>query len=162
MSDGAPSDEVLYDSPRTPLVWKLIVSVGTGFALVAFMSFLRWSLREPDALRPPISAVALALAVSLVMAASAWRSRITRRVEVRDDDLLLYRDPGRVERVTLRRIAAVRCEPASGGWSRDPADILVLSRDDGTTSRYELPDDADTPGIVRDVVTRLEALRARA
>lgn len=162
MSDGAPSDEVLYDSPRTPLAWKLIVSVGTGFALVAFMSFLRWSLRESDALKPPVSAVVLALAVSLVMAASALRSRVTRRVEMRGDELLLYQDPGRVERVVLRRISAVRCEPASGGWSRDPAEILVLSRDDGTTSRHELPDDADTPGIVRDIVTRLEALRARA
>jgi hypothetical protein len=156
----APHDGVLYDSPRTPLVWKAVVSLATGFALAWFMSFLRWFARQGSlgALTPPM--LALGVAVSAVMLATALRSRVVRRVEVSSDGatLILYRDPGTVERITFADLTDARSERAQGGWSRDPADVLVLALRSGER-RYTLPDDADTPGIVADLRAHRDARR---
>ncbi len=157
-------DGVLYDSPRTSLAWKVVVALATGVSLAWFMSFVRWFAREA-----PLGAVTRPMAllgagVSVVMLVSALRSRVARRVEVSADGraLLVYRDPGVVERLALGEVTTARSEPHAGGWSRDPAGDLVVVLRDGATRRYGLPDDADTPGIARDLVTHLDALRGRS
>ena len=73
------------------------------------------------------------------------------RVEVANTALVLWRDPGVAERFALRALRAAASEPHPGGWSRDPSERLVLSLSDGTTRRFTLHDEADTPGIVRDL-----------
>jgi hypothetical protein len=156
------SNDVLYDSPRTRLGWKAVVSLATGFVLAWFMSFLRWFSREGalGAITAPMAA--LGAAVSLVMLAVALTSRVARRVEVTADRawLLVHRDPGVTERIALVDLVDARGERHSGGWSRDPAEDLLLTERDGVTRRYVLPDDADTPGIVRDLLAHLGDPRA--
>lgn len=146
-------ENVIYDSPRTSLAWKVVVSLATGFACAWVMSFLRWFAREGalGAMTPPM--IALGALVSLAMLTAALRSRVVRRVEVTADrrELLLYRDPGVVERVAFADVTAIGSERPAGGWSRDPAEDLVLSLRAGAERRYALPDDADTPGIVSDL-----------
>lgn len=146
-------ENVIYDSPRTSLAWKVVVSFATGLACAWVMSFLRWFAREGalGAMTAPM--MALGAVVSLAMLTAALRSRVVRRVEVTADrrDLLLYRDPGEIERVAFVDVTAIRSERPAGGWSRDPAEDLVLSLHAGAERRYALPDDADTPGIVSDL-----------
>jgi hypothetical protein len=95
----------------------------------------------------------------MTMSIAALRSRVVRRVEVTPDaqTLLLYRDPGTIERLPFATIVSVTSEAAQGGWSRDPAELLVLTMRGGHTVRHALPDDADTPGIVTDLRTLLKA-----
>lgn len=159
--DESPSAEafenVLYDSPRTSLPWKVLVSLATGFTCAWVMSFLRWFAREGElgAITAPMAA--LGAAVSLAMALTAARSRVVRRVEVTRDRaaLLLYRDPGAVERFAFADVASARSERNAGGWSRDPAEDLVLTLRRGGERRFTLPDDADTSGIVGDLIPLL-------
>ena len=98
------------------------------------------------------------------MLASALSSRVARRVEVvpANGALMVYRDPATVETFALTDLAEARSELPPGGWSRDPAEDLVLVLRDGTTRRFSLPDEADTPAIVRDLLTHLDPLRARS
>lgn len=156
---SATPGEILYDSPRTHLVWKGVVSLLTGLALAWFMSFLRWFAREGDlgAMTPPM--ISLGAVVSLVMLVSALSSKIVRRVEVTEDRdrLLLHRDPGVTDVIALSDLVGVCSEAHVGGWSRDPAEDLVLTRRDGAALRYAFPDDADTPGIVSDLRAHLRS-----
>ncbi len=147
------SENVIYDSPRTSLAWKVVVSLATGFACAWVMSFLRWFAREGALGAMTLPMVSLGVVVSIAMLAAAVSARVVRRVEVTADrtGLLLYRDPGVVERVALADVTAIKSEPNAGGWSRDPAEDLVLTLRAGGESRYALPDDADTPGIVSDL-----------
>lgn len=123
------------------------------------MSFLRWFSREGalGAMTRPM--IALGVLVALVMFLSAITSKIVRRVEVSNDRtrLLLLRDPGVIDDFALADLVDARSESHLGGWSRDPADDLVLARRDGATLRYALPDDADTHGIVSDLRGYLES-----
>lgn len=159
-----PDDRVLYDSERTSLAWKALVSAAAGAAVVAFMSFMRWFARDA-----PIGAVsprmaALGVAVAAAMVAAAVRSRVVRRVEFSPDGerLVLHRDPGALESFPVGDLVGARSDAPSGGWSRDPSDVLVLALRDGSERRYALPDDADTPGIVRDITARLGATPGRS
>lgn len=156
MSDILPED-ILYDSARPTLSLKVVVAVATGVMLVGFMSFARWfsAGTELGVVTPPM--VVLGAAVSVAMLGAALRSRVVRCVAVDGlrRSLRLYRDPGTSEVIALADVAAVSSEVPAGGWSRDPAEDLVLAMRDGSTRRYGLPDDADTPGIVRDLVTLL-------
>ncbi len=155
----APVEEAVYDSERTGLVRRALVSLGTGLAFWAMTAFASWGLRAPGgglgAWLP--RGVGFAVAVGLLVAAVS--SRVVRRVAL-DHGLSavrLYRDPGAVEVLPLGAIAALGSEPAVGGWSRDPSERLVVTLRDGTVRRYTLPDDADTPGIATD----LDAARRR-
>ncbi len=152
-----PDNGVLFDSPRTSPVWKAIVSLATGATLCAFMSFIRWAAREA-----PLGAVSaptalLGVAVSCAMLASALSSRVARRVEVvpAAGSLVVYRDPAAVETFALTDLAEARSELPGGGWSRDPAEDLVLVLRNGAVRRFSLPDEADTPAIVRDLRAHL-------
>jgi hypothetical protein len=162
--DPQPDDGVLFDSPRTSPAWKAVVSLATGATLCAFMSFIRWAAREGPLGAVSAPAALLGVAVSCAMLTTALSSRVARRVEVvpANRSLVVHRDPAAVETFALADLAEARSELPPGGWSRDPAEDLVLVLRDGTTRRFSLPDEADTPAIVRDLVTHLEPLRARA
>ena len=86
MSDQAPQpdadDGVLFDSPRTSPAWKAVVSLATGAALCAFMSFVRWAAREAPIGAVTLPTALLGVAVSCAMLASALSSRVARRVAV--------------------------------------------------------------------------------
>lgn len=161
---NAPPDEaaVLYESEQTPLAWKLLVAACTGAAAVGAVAFLRWFERADDLGLSSAGSLALGAGVALAMAGAASGSRVVRRVEVRGGALRLARDPGATEVFPLGDIATAASEPAAGGWSRDPAETLVLTLRGGETRRFTLPDDADTPGVVRDLEEHLAAKRGLA
>ena len=160
----APPDEaaILYESEQTPLAWKLLVAACTGAAAVCAVAFLRWFERADDLGFSTVGSLALGAGVALAMAGAAVGSRVVRRVEVRGGALRLARDPGAMEAFPLGDVAAATSEPAAGGWSREPAETLVLTLRGGETRRFTLPDDADTPGVVRDLEEHLAAARGRA
>lgn len=153
---------VVYESEHTSLGWKLVVSVGTGVAVVGAVAFLRWFERCDDLGVDSPGSLTLGVGVALAMAAAALRSRVVRRVELRGDLLLLVRDPGQTERWPLGEIRLAKAEHPVGGWSREPADVLVLSARDHRTCRYTLPDDADTSGIANDINEALRRCDERA
>lgn len=154
--NASPDDAaVLYESEQTPLAWKLVVAPATGLGVVCAVAFVRWFERADDLGFTSAASAALGGAVALAMAAAALRSRVVRRVEVRDGALHLARDPGAVDVFPLGDIVGAASAPTSGGWSRDPAETLVLHLRNERTLRFQLPDDADTPGIVGDLTARL-------
>lgn len=156
---NAPPDDaaVLYESEQTPLAWKVVVAAFTGLGVVCAVAFLRWFERAPDLGFTSVASLALGATVALAMTAAALRSRVVRRVEVRGGALHLARDPDTSEVFPFAEVTAMESEPAAGGWSRDPAEVMVLRLRDGRVLRYVLPDDADTPAIARDFAERARA-----
>jgi hypothetical protein len=150
---SAPSTAIitLYESEQPPLVWKLIVAACTGGIVVVAIAFLRWFEQIEKSGLTTRGSVALGMGVTLVMTVLIGTSRTVRRVTVHGGVLHLQRDPSTVESFPFDTIVATTSEPTVGGWSRDPAETLVLHLRDGRVLRYNLPDDADTPGIVHDL-----------
>ncbi len=144
-----PPPDVLYDSPRAGVAQKVVVSVATGAALSGFTLLVRWGFYPAAQRAWPF--VSLGALVTVVMLVAVALSRTVRRVEVNGACLKLYRDPAAIEEHPRETLAGFASEAAQGGWSRDPSERLVLTFKNGTTRRYDLPDDADTPGIVRDL-----------
>ena len=149
-----PPPDVLYDSPRAGVAQKVAVSVATGAALSGFTLLVRWGFYPAAQRAWPF--VSLGVLVTVVILVAAAFSRTVRRVEVSGACLKLYRDPAAIEEHPREALASVATEAARGGWSRDPSERLVLTFKNGTTRRYDLPDDADTPGIVRDLTAWLD------
>lgn len=155
----SPTEDVLYESPHPTIATKLLVALGTGVGLGALTAFTLWaphaertlaSVRGPSVISGALGFVVIVVAI--------FAGRTVRRVVVdrASRALVLHRDPHATERYPLKSLRALSSEPTVGGWSRDPAERLVLSLDDGRVLKWDLPDDADTPGIVKD----LEVLRA--
>ncbi len=144
--------EVLFEGPHASVAHRLAVAVGTGAVLVGVVVFVRWGFDLMGPLAPP-RVIALAAVVTVAMAVAALRSRVVWKVSVDHGSraLLLHRDPGAVERFALADLASVASEPPLGGWSANPAERLVLTLRDGAAHRYTLLDEADTPGIVKDL-----------
>lgn len=144
--------EVLFEGPHASVAHRLAVAVGTGAVLVGAVVFVRWGFNLAGPLVPP-RVLAIAALVAVAMSVAALRSRVVWKVSVDHEAraLLLHRDPGAVERVALADIAAVSSEAPMGGWSANPAERLVVTPRDGAAKRYQLLDEADTPGIVRDL-----------
>lgn len=151
------TDQTLYESERTSLPWKLFVSVATGISVVVFMSFVRWFSREAAFGTATAPMIALGIGVALVMCGAALRSRVVRALTFSEDwsSLIFFQDPASMNSVALVDIVTATSETATGGWSRDPADVLVLTLRDGSIRRFELPDDADTPAIASEIRSRL-------
>ncbi len=150
------ADEVLYEGAHSTVGRRFGVSLGTAGTLVAVVGFVRWGLGGERALRDLVSpgVWALAGAIAVVMCIAALRSRVVWRVTLEGGGhLRMDRDPGAVERFALAEITRAESAPAKGGWSRDPSEKLILHHRDGQATRWELPDDADTPGVARDINT---------
>ncbi|MFO0626095.1 MAG: hypothetical protein U0325_10800 [Polyangiales bacterium] len=140
---------VLYDSPHVPPRRRVAVALLFGALPPAVGAWWRWVRHRGEG--PSTLHLALGLAVAVAMIAAALRSRTAYRVEITPDSLRVHRDPGVVEAFALGEVT-VRAEPVVGGWSRTPAERLAITTRDGHTSRFALPDDAHTPGIVDDIV----------
>jgi hypothetical protein len=146
-------DQILYDSPCTSLPHKVVIALVTGIVLAWFISFSRW-FAHTGALHAITPSMALLGAlVSISMIAEALRSRIARRVEFSPDKTAIHitRDPGTIDKILLFEVQKVQTESPSGGWSRDPSDVLVIVCFNGEIRRYTFPDDADSPGIAADI-----------
>ncbi len=160
-SEGAPSAlEVVYESPQVTVAHRCAVALGTGVATTASMAFLRWGCHGagPAALdHASVGAGALVFA-GLVVAAfrsrTAWRVRLDRSL----GELRVDRDPGVCDAYPLRDLTSVDTEAVAGGWSRDPAEVLVLRLSDGRVHRVRLPDDALTTGIADDIRGAISSL----
>ncbi len=150
LPDCAPV--VLFEGSHVGLGQRVGVALGTGLSLVALSQFVRWGLGgAPSVGAGPWGLWLLGALVSAAMIAAALRSRTVYRVEVSAAEVVLWRDPGVAERFPRERVRAVASAPVQGGWSRDPSEDLVLTLDDGTSRRLSLHDEADTPGIARDL-----------
>lgn len=149
-----PPPDVLYDSPRAGIAQKVVVSVATGAALTGFTLLVRWGFYPAAQRAWPF--ISLGVIVTVVMLVAAALSRTVRRVEVNGACLKLYRDPAAIEEHPRETIVSFASEAAQGGWSRDPSERLVVTFKNGTALRCDLPDDADTPGIVRDLTAWLD------
>lgn len=151
---AAQPEQVIYESDHVTVGHRLAVAVGAGVAVFATMYFLRWGWRPvgPDH-RGLLTGAALAGVVALALAVAALRSRVVWRVTLDPaaGTLRIDRDPAAVERWALADILEVRAVPVVGGWSRDPAERLVLRLRDGSEREFALPDDALTSGIVGDI-----------
>lgn len=153
------SEEVIYESGHTALGHRLGVALGAGVAVFAALSFFRggWNVWE-------VARVHLAPAVvtTVVLVVSALRSRTVWRVTLDRDAMVLRvdRDPDVTERWAFADLASAEAVPVSGGWSRDPADRLLLRTRGGRETTLTLPDDALTVGIVRDIQGALAGRRA--
>jgi hypothetical protein len=146
--------EVVYESSHVTVGHRVLVALGSGLAVFGTMSFLRWGFGAVGVdRRALLSSILLGGAVALGLVIAALRSRVVWRVTLdrAASELRIERDPDAVDRWRLSEIAEVRALPVAGGWSRDPSERLVLSLSDGTTRRFTLHDEADTPGIVRDL-----------
>lgn len=142
--------QVIYETAHITLGHRLVVAVGVGAMAFATMAFLRggggvWAIARWYA------AVAALVTGALVVA--AFRSRTVWRVtlDAAARELRLDRDPDAQERWTFEELTDAGVEPVVGGWSRDPADRLVLRARDGRRVVYALPDDALTTGIAKDI-----------
>lgn len=150
LPDRAPV--VLFEGSHVGLLQRVGVALGTGLSLVALSLFVRWGLGgAPSAGAGPPGLWLLGALVSAAMIAAALRARTVYRVEVSAAEVVLWRDPGVSERFARERVRAVVSAPVQGGWSRDPSEDLVLTLDHGASRRFSLHDEADTPGIVRDL-----------
>ena len=149
-ADAGP--EVLFEADHVGVGQRVAVALGTGLALVGLSAFVRWGLGGV-AISAGLSRTlwAVGALVSAAMIVAALRARTVYRVEVANTHLVLWRDPGVAERFPLTALRAVASEAHPGGWSRDPSERLVLTLTDGTARRFTLHDEADTPGIVRDL-----------
>ncbi len=156
---NAPPPVVLYESEQTPLAWKVVVAAFTGLGVVGAVAFLRWFERAPDLGFGSPASLTLGATVACAMTLAALRSRVVRRVEIRAEVLHLARDPGVVDAFPFSSITTMESEAPVGGWSRDPAEVMVLRLRDARVLRYVLPDDADTPAIVRDFIEAHTAVR---
>lgn len=152
MTNPEVAPEVLFEGPHAGVFHRVIVALGTGISLVGVVAFVRWGFGMAG---PLVSArvIVLATVVAVSMAIAALRSRVVWKVCVDREkgELLLFRDPGVVDRVGLDTVVGVSSQARLGGWSADPSERLVLSLREGISRRYELLDEADTPGIVRDL-----------
>lgn len=140
---------VIYESPHVPPHRRVAVGLLFGAIPPAVGAWWRWVRHRGEG--PSTLHLTVGLAVAAAMIAAALRSRTTYRVELTTDSLRVHRDPGVVETFSLADVT-VRAEPVVGGWSRTPAERLVVTDRAGRTTRFALPDDAHTPGIVDDIV----------
>jgi hypothetical protein len=140
---------VIYEAPHVPPHRRVAVALLFGAIPPAVGAWWRWVRHRGEG--PSTLHLALGLAVALAMIIAALRSRTAYRVELTPDTLRVHRDPGVVETFALGDITAW-AEPVVGGWSRTPAERLTVTDRDGRTTRFALPDDAHTPGIVEDIV----------
>ncbi|MBI5517996.1 MAG: hypothetical protein HY909_29760 [Deltaproteobacteria bacterium] len=148
-------EEVVFESPRVSIAQKVLASFGAGLALAALAAFSRWGFHPGRHLLAWLPVLAPGAAVTVVMLVAVVLGRTVHRVSIEGDRLKLHRDPNHLDVYPLEAVKAFTSEPVVGGWSRDPSERLVLHLADGSRRAYALPDEADTPGIVRD----LEALR---
>ena len=152
-TDAAPT-VVLYEGPHASVPHRVLVSLGAGALLWGFAVFLRWGFGGSEHPFAGSSRMALVGALtSTVMVIAALRSRVAWRVVLdrADRAVRVHRDPDVVETFALDALDDVRHEPAVGGWSRDPAERLVLVAKGASPRSFTLPDDAHTPGIVDDI-----------
>lgn len=140
---------VIYESPHVPPHRRVAVALLFGAIPPAVGAWWRWVRHRGEG--PSTLHLALGLAVALAMIVAALRSRAAYRVELTPEALRVHRDPGVVETFALAGVT-VRAEPVVGGWSRTPAERLAVTDREGRTTRFTLPDDAHTPGIVDDIV----------
>ncbi|MBL8602961.1 MAG: hypothetical protein JNK72_13635 [Myxococcales bacterium] len=148
-----PDGEVLIAVEFVSVPRRIVVSLGTGAALVGFALYLQWAFRLVTPDRAGLVVGALGAAVSLAMVAAAFRSQKVYRITLDRGEgrLKVWRDPGVLEQFALAELKAVESVPPVGGWSRDPSERLVLTLSSGARRVFELPDEADTPAIVRDL-----------
>lgn len=148
------SDEVLFESPIAPWSVRVVISLVTGAAFVAATGFLDWGVRAGRHMPQSLAAGALVgVSVSLVMLWNTFTSKTVRYISVRPAarSLRLHPDSGDIVEIPLDQIAAVQSAPVFGGYSRDPAEQLVVTLRDGTSRTFRLPDEADTPAIADDL-----------
>lgn len=139
---------VIYDSPHVPRGRRVVVALLFGALPPIVGAWWRWVRQRGGG--PAAVHIMVGAGVALVMIVAALRSRTVYRVELTARELRVHRDPGVIERWPLREVS-VRSEPAVGGWSRSPSERLVITAADGASAHYALPDDADTPGVARDI-----------
>lgn len=148
------SDEVLFESPIASRTTRVVISVVTGAAFVGATGFLEWGLRAGRHMPQSLAAGAIVGAsVTWVMLWSTFTSRTVRRVVVLTEThaVALHPDAGATVVIPLGQIASVRSAPVFGGYSRDPAEQLVVTLRDGSSRSFQLPDEADTPAIAEDL-----------
>lgn len=158
------TSEVVYESTHVGVAHRLAVALGSGLAVFAAMSFLRWGCSAMGVdRRGLLSGLVVGGALALGMAVAALRSRVVWRVTLdrAEGELRIDRDPDAVERWPLAELAGARTLPVAGGWSRDPAERLALRLADGRELVFTLPDDALTEGIAADIRAALSAVEAR-
>jgi|JI10StandDraft_1071094.scaffolds.fasta_scaffold505136_1 hypothetical protein len=142
--------EVIYESAHTSLVHRLTVAFGAGVMVFVTFAFLRggWGVWTVARWYLAVaSLVTVALVVAALRSRTVWRVTLDHRAGVLGVD----RDPDVTERWPFTDLASAEAVPVAGGWSRDPADRLVLRLRDGQSLAFTLPDDALTEGIVSDI-----------
>lgn len=140
--------DALYESAHVSRARRVALSLAFGALPPLAGAWWRWARDGSASFAPPEALLGGAIALGMVVA--ALRSRAVYRVELSADTLRIHRDPGVVDRYPLAEVTA-SSEPTPGGWSRDPSEALVITGRDGARTRYRLPDDAHTPGIVDDI-----------
>lgn len=140
--------DAVYESTHVSRARRVALSLAFGALPPLAGAWWRWARDGGASFALPELALGGAIALGMVVA--ALRSRAVYRVELTPDALLVHRDPGVIDRFPLADVTA-SSEPTPGGWSRDPAETLVITARDGAQTRYRLPDDAHTPGIVDDI-----------
>lgn len=156
--------EVVFESSHVSVGHRGLVALGSGLAVFGAMSFLRWGCGAAQVVgRGLLSGVAVGGVVALGLVIAALRSREVWRVTIDRgaSELRIDRDPDATERWSLVDIVDARPSPVAGGWSRDPAERLLLRMRDGGERVFALPDDALTEGIARDIREALSAVEAR-
>ncbi len=158
------AQEVVYESQHVSLSHRLLVALGSGLAVFCTMSFLRWGcgIASVDR-RGLLSGMLIGGTLSLGLAIVALRSRVIWRITLdrTADELRIDRDPDAVERWKLTDLSDARAVPVAGGWSRDPAERLMLQLLDGREQLFSLPDDALTEGIAGDIRGALRRIETR-
>lgn len=142
------SELTVYASTHVSRARRIALSLAFGALPPLAGAWWRWARDGRGSLAWPEAILGAALAAGMIVA--ALRSRAVYRVTLSADTLRIARDPGVTDIYPLRGVSAAS-EPTTGGWSRDPSETLVITTPDGATTRYRLPDDAHTPGIVDDI-----------
>ncbi len=143
--------EILYENTRPGVLRRVLVSAGTGTAFWAMTVFFHWGL-HPSTIEGRWAPRIIGGVVSTAMLLWAVRSRVVFCVAMdpRGRTVRFHWDRGVIV-VPFADIRSVTAESPGGGWSTQPADRLAVTLRDGNTQWYDLPDDADTPGIARDI-----------
>jgi hypothetical protein len=160
-SHESNAQEIVYEGSHVTVGHRLAVALGSGLTVFAATSFLRWGCGPMGIDRRGLLAgLILGGVVAVGMAIAALRSRVVWRVALDRSagELRIDRDPGEAERWPLRDIAGACAQPVAGGWSRDPAERLVLSLRGGDERVFSMPDDALTTGIAADICVALSTL----
>lgn len=142
--------EVIYESAHVTLVHRLVVAFGAGAVVFATFVFLRggWGVWSVTRWYLAVaSLVTVALVVAALRSRAAWRVTLDHAGKV----LSVDRDVDATERWAFGDLVSAEAIPVAGGWSRDPADRLVLQLRDGRSLAFTLPDDARTEGIASDI-----------